>query len=363
MKIFIVCSRLSYGGAERVGVMLANGLSVSHSVYLISNTLEEPTYEVESSVQLLPLFSSISSKIDKWASTLPNIRKYAKTYRPDVIIGIMETCSLVSKLATIGLGIPIIMTEHNAFERPKNTPLTKWQIITKFYINKLYCCVTILTEADKEFIGLRLKNTVVMPNPLFLTPIIKSPVKDKIVLAAGRIDDWHCKGFDILLKAWGTIAKQYPDWTLEIAGDGRKVDLELLQNIVRKSEVENQVKFLGYQKNIVDRYKQSAVFVLSSRYEGFGLVLIEAMSQGCACVACDFKGRQREIIRNDSEGLVCVPNDVDALALAIKKMIDDDMYRQKVQKAAIERSKYYAMDKTIRRWENLLKRLLSDNCL
>lgn len=354
---------MSYGGAERVGVMLANGLSVSHSVYLISNTLEEPTYEVESSVQLLPLFSSISSKIDKWASTLPNIRKYAKTYRPDVIIGIMETCSLVSKLATIGLGIPIIMTEHNAFERPKNTPLTKWQIITKFYINKLYCCVTILTEADKEFIGLRLKNTVVMPNPLFLTPIIKSPVKDKIVLAAGRIDDWHCKGFDILLKAWGTIAKQYPDWTLEIAGDGRKVDLELLQNIVRKSEVENQVKFLGYQKNIVDRYKQSAVFVLSSRYEGFGLVLIEAMSQGCACVACDFKGRQREIIRNDSEGLVCVPNDVDALALAIKKMIDDDMYRQKVQKAAIERSKYYAMDKTIRRWENLLKRLLSDNCL
>ena len=363
MKIFIVCSRLSYGGAERVGVMLANGLSVSHSVYLISNTLEEPTYEVESSVQLLPLFSSISSKIDKWASTLPNIRKYAKTYRPDVIIGIMETCSLVSKLATIGLGIPIIMTEHNAFERPKNTPLTKWQIITKFYINKLYCCVTILTEADKEFIGLRLKNTVVMPNPLFLTPIIKSPVKDKIVLAAGRIDDWHCKGFDILLKAWGTIAKQYPDWTLEIAGDGRKVDLELLQNIVRKSEVENQVKFLGYQKNIVDRYKQSAVFVLSSRYEGFGLVLIEAMSQGCACVACDFKGRQREIIRNDSEGLVCVPNDVDALALAIKKMIDDDMYRQKVQKAAIERSKYYTMDKTIRRWENLLKRLLSNNCL
>lgn len=354
---------MSYGGAERVGVMLANGLSVSHSVYLISNTLEEPTYEVESSVQLLPLFSSISSKIDKWASTLPNIRKYAKTYRPDVIIGIMETCSLVSKLATIGLGIPIIMTEHNAFERPKNTPLTKWQIITKFYINKLYCCVTILTEADKEFIGLRLKNTVVMPNPLFLTPIIKSPVKDKIVLAAGRIDDWHCKGFDILLKAWGTIAKQYPDWTLEIAGDGRKVDLELLQNIVRKSEVENQVKFLGYQKNIVDRYKQSAVFVLSSRYEGFGLVLIEGMSQGCACVACDFKGRQREIIRNDSEGLVCVPNDVDALALAIKKMIDDDMYRQKVQKAAIERSKYYAMDKTIRRWENLLKRLLSDNCL
>ena len=363
MKIFIVCSRLSYGGAERVGVMLANGLSVSHSVYLISNTLEEPTYEVESSVQLLPLFSSISSKIDKWASTLPNIRKYAKTYQPDVIIGVMETCSLVSKLATIGLGIPIIMTEHNAFERPKNTPLTKWQIITKFYINKLYCCVTILTEADKEFIGLRLKNTVVMPNPLFLTPIIKSPVKDKIVLAAGRIDDWHCKGFDILLKAWGTIAKQYPDWTLEIAGDGRKVDLELLQNIVRKSEVENQVKFLGYQKNIVDRYKQSAVFVLSSRYEGFGLVLIEAMSQGCACVACDFKGRQREIIRNDSEGLVCVPNDVDALALAIKKMIDDDMYRQKVQKAAIERSKYYTMDKTIRRWEKLLKRLLSNNCL
>lgn len=358
MKIFIVCSRLSYGGAERVGVMLANGLSVSHSVYLISNTFEESTYEVESSVQLLPLFSSISSKIDKWASTLPNIRKYAKTYRPDVIIGIMETCSLVAKLATIGLSIPVIMTEHYAFDRPNDAELNRIERFSKFRLNKLYDCVTILTKADKQVIGNRLTNVVVMPNPLFLEPVNDVPIKEKTILAAGRLEAWFVKGFDILLKAWGTIAKQYPDWILEIAGEGKKEDLELLQDIVRKSEVENQVKFLGYKKNIVDRYKQSAIFVLSSRYEGFGLVLIEAMSLGCACVACDFRGRQREIIRNDSEGLICVPNDVDALALAIKKMIDDDVYRQKVQEAAIERSKYYTMDKTIKRWEELLKKVV-----
>ena len=277
MKIFIVCSRLSYGGAERVGVMLANGLSVSHSVYLVSNTLEEPTYEVESSVQLLPFFSSISSKIEKWASTLPNIRKYAKTYQPDVIIGVMETCSLVSKLATIGLGIPIIMTEHYAFDRPNDAELNRIERFSKFRLNKLYDCVTILTKADKQVIGNRLTNVVVMPNLLFLEPVNDVPIKEKTILAAGRLEAWFVKGFDILLKAWGTIAKQYPDWTLEIAGEGEKEDLELLQDIVRKSNVENQVKFLGYQKNIVDRYKQSAIFVLSSRYEGFGLVLIDVL--------------------------------------------------------------------------------------
>lgn len=132
------------------------------------------------------------------------------------------------------------------------------------------------------------------------------------------------------------------------------------------------IEFLGFQKDIEKLYQEASIFVLSSRYEGFGLVLIEAMSQGCACVACDYKGRQREILsplQGDSlkvngysdhgieateNGILCEPEDVEALAEAIKKMIEDDEYREGIRANAIERSKYYSIENTMDRWEKYL---------
>ena len=119
-------------------------------------------------------------------------------------------------------------------------------------------------------------------------------------------------------------------------------------------------------------------FVLSSRYEGFGLVLIEAMSQGCAPVACDYKGRQREIINPSSvfpqgeeelsdavsggcvcnNGILCEPDNAEQLAVAIARMISDDKYRMSVQQNAISRSRYYSIENTIDRWEQLLNKVI-----
>ena len=144
-------------------------------------------------------------------------------------------------------------------------------------------------------------------------------------------------------------------------------------------------------------YQDASIFVLSSRYEGFGLVLIEAMSQGCACIACDYKGRQREIMCPEGHGsklppslshaprlrdstasvddlrfkvqgsnnkvelcetgILCEPDNVEALAEAMRKMIVDDEYRESVRKNAIERSKYYSIENTMDRWEELLNKL------
>ena len=146
-----------------------------------------------------------------------------------------------------------------------------------------------------------------------------------------------------------------PGWRLQIAGTGSEKSLSFLKQLCKDSGVENSVDFLGFQTDMEKIYKHSEIFVLSSRYEGFGLVLIEAMSQGCACVACDFKGRQREIITDDSFGICCETENVEALANSIYKMMADDEYRKMVQKNAIERSKFYSLDNTIERWELFLK--------
>ena len=132
MKIFIVQSHLGGGGAERVGSMLANGfLQKNHEVYMITNLLDEVQYSLNEGVTLLNLVSSNRGKIRKWGSAIYILRKYVIMHKPDVIIGIMQLSSFVSKMACIGTKTHVIMTEHDSFERPKSAPMPKVEYFCK----------------------------------------------------------------------------------------------------------------------------------------------------------------------------------------------------------------------------------------
>ena len=380
MNIAIVTVALSHGGAERVGGMLANGFcQQGHTVTILTDCNEPIVYEVDEKVSIVDFVGKAPNKLLKWMRAVANIRCCLKSARPDVIIGVMGLCTFVSYVASLGLGIPIIMTEHNSFERPASAPMPLSLKIFKFWINKLYKHITVLTKADKKVIGNRLRNVTVMPNPLLLKPVNDIPQKENVVLAAGRVDAWHVKGFDILLQAWKSLSPTLPrgedSWWLKIAGTGKQESFEYLMSFFEDSDFKCQVsgdgqkiwrseiyhiEFMGFQKDMESLYKKSDIFVLSSRYEGFGLVLIEAMSQGCACVACDYKGRQREIIQDDNQGICCEPGNVDALAEAMRKMMMDEEYRESVRKKAIERSKYYSIENTMDRWEKLLHNVKDD---
>ena len=161
---------------------------------------------------------------------------------------------------------------------------------------------------------------------------------------------WDVKGFDLLIKAWGAIAEDHPDWKLRIAGTGNKQSVDFLKNLAVSNNVQDRIDFLGFRDDVISLYKESEVFVLSSRYEGFGMVLIEAMSQGCACVACDYKGRQAEIITSENQGLLCETDDERSLSASLDKMLSDDAYRKQCQRNAIEQSNNFSINKTIDRW-------------
>lgn len=422
MRIYIVCGKLNHGGAERVAVALANGfVERGHQVTIVSNLYEEVTYGIDKRVQLKNLVASNHQKLKKWFSAIGILCGYLKEDKPDVIIGIMQLFSVIAKIASRGMNIPLVMTEHDSFERPNSAPFSKRDYFCKYYLNRIYKHVTVLTQADKDVIGHRLKHVAVMPNPLFLTPVEIVSEKEKVILASGRLYDWHYKGFDVLIKSWKKIQDlndnvndddNLRDWWLKIAGIGTEESLHYLINLLpdgewvaleaqdsssnsfesderRKTKDENiknnyvwksekyRIEFLGFRKDIEELYKKSEIFVLSSRYEGFGLVLIEAMSQGCAPVACDYKGRQREILsplQGDSlkvngysdhgievteNGILCEPDDMEALASALKMMMVDEEYRKEVQRNAVERSKFYSMENTMNRWEEYLKNIVS----
>lgn len=381
MKICIVCPRLCHGGAERVAVSLANGfVARGHEIMFFADLYEEQTFILHDAVKLQNLVPQTNNKFKKWGGAIRLLRKQLKKEKPDVIIGIMSLCSIVAKIASIGIGVPLIATEHNSFERPESVSMPLMKKIYKFYICKFFSCVTVLTSADRIVIGERLKNVFVMANPLGIKPIKELGQRKNVILAAGRVDDWHYKGFDVLIRAWAQIVSSSEllvssrGWKLVIAGVWRNPGTRTyLDGIAKECGVLDKIEYTGFVEDMQKLYAESSIFVLSSRYEGFGLVLIEAMSQGCACVACDYKGRQREIMCPEGQGskfnvqssnnkveqcetgILCEPDNVEALAEAMNKMIMDDEYRESVRKSAIKRSKYYSIENTIDRWESLLK--------
>ena len=392
MKIFVVQSHIGGGGAERVGVLIAGGLAQrGHEVSLVTNLHDKVKYPVDDKVKILNMVTSSRNKLMKWVSAFKNLRSYVKQYQPDVIIGIMQLGSFISKLACIGTKTPVVMTEHYSFDMAPFKKMSAIEHFCKFYLNRIYTHVTVLTEYDKRVIGNRLKHVSVMPNPLALQPIKLYPndynQRERFIVAAGRLDAWFYKGFDVLIKAWGKVVEsresrvERKGWRLQIAGTGSEQSLAYLKGLCKENGVEDSVDFLGFVSDMESLYKKASVFVLSSRYEGFGLVLIEAMSQGCACIACDHKGRQREIMETlpgppclgrgaevqnakgdpffeTSTGILCPPEDVEALAAAMAKMIEDDEYRESVRAHAIERSGYYDIKNIARQWEELLNEVI-----
>ena len=360
LKIFVVCNSLGAGGAERVGVNLANGFANrGHEVYIITDIFQKATYPVDKNVKVLPMIAGKDGKIKKYIHTIRNIRKYAKEYHPNVVIGMMHLASFLPLVALKGMGIPVILTIHHALTSKGYKISLRTKMIDRLS-PILYRHTTVLTQIDYDILKKFTKRLSVMPNPLTFRPCEKigAEQKEKVLLAAGRVDDWHYKGFDVLMKAWNMVACKHPEWKLMLAGQGSGETFKFLKSFLTENVARKNTLFLGYSKDMLSLYGKASIYVLSSRSEGLPMVLIEAMSQGCAPVATANMGRTAEIITSEKEGIICRAEDAEDLARSIDKMISDEAYRHEVQVNAIERSKFYSQEHIVRMWEEVIGKVV-----
>lgn len=368
MRITIMVHNLTGGGAERVAALWASGFAErGYSVKLLIQNATKHIYCISDLVEIVQLKKTYHNRIITYILSwlgitrrqyLSRLNDYLKTEKPDVFIGVMGSYARDAYILTKNTSINVIQTYHSPFDLPEIVPANRRRDIAKCYsLDKDVKYRTVLTQADKDYIGDRMQNVFVLPNPLAFNPLDAVPAKQKYVLACGRLDVWDYKGFDVLINGWGLIAKKHSSWKLRIAGTGSEKSLNFLKKLAERNNVSDQVEFMGFRNDVVELYKESEIFVLSSRYEGFGLVLIEAMSQGCACVACDYKGRQREIIENETQGLTCEVDNPQSLAQALNKMIEDDKYREMCQRNSLIRSAYFSVTKTIERWESIFHQI------
>lgn len=211
----------------------------------------------------------------------------------------------------------------------------------------------VLTEKDCKA-WTELDNVIAIPNPLPFTPKTVSPLTEKRVIAVGRY--YQEKGFDLLLESWAKIYKTHPEWRLEIYGDGDKVMYEEIRD--KLGIPVSSCKLNGRTNAIEQEYINSSIFVCSSRFEGFGMVLVEAMACGLGVVSFDCPWGPSSILANGEDGILVENGNTDSLAEAIKTLMDDSDKLNKLAQNAIANVRRFQMDKIAYQWKELLENLV-----
>lgn len=363
-RILFFISTLGGGGAERVMVTLANEfVERGKEVYIATFNREKPAYDLHSKIVRLSVYNdgsknnksnnkSFLGKINYRLYKFRSIRKTAKKVNPDVVISFITGVNNDVIFSLLGTRIPVIVSEHT-------NVLRSYSKKTTFFRKLMYpfaTSITALTKHDYNIWKRKYKQVVYMPNPtsvdVFSNEISK---REKKVLAVGTVTSWKIKGFDNLLRCWGMICNDFPDWKLCIAGKYNDASLQYLQEIIKESKCKN-VEFLGFRRDIHKLMQSSAIFCLSSRVEGLPMVLIEAMNSSCCCVAFDCITGPREIIKNNS-GLLVKNQDIEDLAKKLSIVMKDDCLREYYALNAPNSVSNFALKRVINRWQILLDKI------
>lgn len=212
----------------------------------------------------------------------------------------------------------------------------------------------VLTEEDAQMWG-EMPNIRVIPNAANFIADSYSDCSAKRVIAVGRLD--YQKSFDRLVLVWEKVHENMPDWRLDIFGQGEWK--EMLQMMIDERGLQDCVKLNDPTKNIGKEYAESSMIVMSSHYEGFPMVLIEAMACGLPAVCFDFKCGPRDIISSGVNGLIVPDGDIDGLADALVKLMSDDELRKKMGENAKKVVEKYSEEKVMLKWLELYEEIIA----
>jgi glycosyltransferase involved in cell wall biosynthesis len=285
-----------------------------------------------------------------WASLRTDVRvvRWLRSLPPGVLITTRPALNLVAaRLAPPG--VTVIAQEHMHLDSHRRG--------LREDIGRTYprlAALVVLTEADERAYAALLAGSRVrlarIPNAL---PELKGGTADPaatVVVAAGRLSTQ--KGFDLLLQAWEPVAAARPDWRLRIYGRGHlRASLEAT---IAARGLAASVSLMGVTRDIGAALAGGSVFVLSSRHEGFGMVLIEAMSKGLAVVSFDCPHGPSDIISDGRDGLLVPGGDVAALTAALLRVTEDEELRRRLGAAGVETAKRYDPAEIVARWQDLL---------
>lgn len=288
---------------------------------------------------------------------LTNIIKYIEENNFDYVIGLEGYYSMIIALISENLNAKTIGWQHNSFDsyfKNKNKYYWGQEALFYKYMPLLDGCI-VLTQNDREKYRnlLKINNCTTIYNPLSFKTQRKTNCLNKNILFVGRLIQEQ-KGLDLLIEVFSLVIKSKPDWKLSIVGDGP--DYKKLVNMISEKRLEKSVKIFPNTNKVRDYYVNSSLVLSTSRWEGFGLVITEAMECGVPVVAFDNSG-PKEIIEDNINGLLVKHEDVNEMVRKILYLIDNKDIRLNMSRAAIKRAEDFNCDVIIEQWNKYFSTL------
>ncbi len=219
---------------------------------------------------------------------------------------------------------------------------------------KGYDCIVLLTEEDRQNNWRGWSNVSVIPNPITATYEKKSNCTAHTAIAIGRLTEQ--KDFSALIRIWKKVVERYPDWQLEIWGKG-EMEMALRQQI-EELRLKDKVLLKGFTSETLQKMSLASMYLLSSKYEGLPLVMVEAMSVGLPAVSYMCPTGPKDILDDGKTGFLIPNGNEDAFVEKVCKLIEDEELRQKMGQKALKESEKYRIERIIQRWMELFQQLL-----
>lgn len=386
MRICFFAPRMAdCGGVQRVIATIANGFIRNHEVTIISLNNEKKTsfYPLDRRIHLLHYNGYVYNKKNIVSRVLRGIAKKYNLVLPvsvaqyiyypqnvkeeflrmlkqgqyDCIIAATIQCSVFLGVLAEHLQREILIGwHHNSFEIYFRTPVHGFYIQSKLaeqVLQKLDVVVTLTFHDSQEYKKETKINCQYIYNPLSFTSKKKADMSKKVLLYVGRLERKQ-KGIDLMIQIAEDLfhRRGYTDWKLKIVGDGSGFEDTKCQ--IEKYQLESFVELLGEKEQVIDYYTNASVFLSTSRWEGFGLVVIEAMECGLPVVSFQTDGPS-EIIQDGKNGFLIENYDIVRFADAVERLMNEKETRVEMSKNAILRAKDFHLDHILREWEALIE--------
>ena len=352
-KVMFYINNICHGGAERVIVNIANYLSEEYETVFVTSTKEPDEYILADNVKRYVLEETFvkRNRLQKNIYRIKNLRRICKNEKPDILISFMAEPNFRSIIASLGLKTKCLVSV-------RNDPAVEYggrsgKLVAKYLLPLVDGCVFQTVDA-KNYFGKRMAEK---------SRVIYNAVKEeffetehryisKKVVTFGRLQAQ--KNQLLLINSFSKVLEKHPDAKLEIYGIGNLE--ELLQNRIKELGLEDSISLMGITDNVAEILSESAVFVLSSDYEGMPNALMEALAVGVPSVSTDCPcGGPKTLIENGVNGiLIPLHSGEDVLAEAICSLLENPEKAEEMGKKAKERAVEFKYDRILNEWKKYI---------
>lgn len=329
--VFFIGDMSLPGGTEQACATVASGLQrAGHRVSVLSmHGGHRSHFELDPAISLSTVLAPGERRSQRPYRVTRALRNYTTQRSIDVWIDAESVLASTSLPALIGIRRTHVTWENFNASRHVGSYVRP---IARRLAARNADRIIVLTEFDRQLWQRKYKpNAKITHIPNALNTVsdkllsqARPADREPVILASGRL--CHQKGFDQLLHAWHKACDDFPSWTLRIIGDGP--DKASLQQLCRHLQLDERVEWGGFQSDVAREYRRAGFFCLSSRFEGFGLVVIEAMAAGLPVVAFDCDAGPGEIVDHGETGLLIRDGDIEGMAEALKQAMADAQWRK-----------------------------------